>query len=60
MTKPPPDLPKEGDRVKLRGKDAIGKLEIVTENNWARVAWDWHFRAPQIVHLYELERLQEA
>jgi hypothetical protein len=56
--KPPPNTPTAvGDFVKLRGREATGRLSEVTGWNWARVAWDDGALAPEMVHLYELERL---
>lgn len=57
MAKPPPNLPSVGDRAKWRGKDATGTVKAIGEGNWTQVEWDWHHRAPQVVHLHELEKI---
>lgn len=56
MAKEPPDLPEVNDRVKLRGRDAVGILRQINARNWARIEWDVPGSAPRICHLYELEK----
>lgn len=53
--KAPSNLPTIGDRVKLRGRQNIGKLQRVDDRNWSWVDWDGE--GPIICHLHELERL---
>lgn len=56
MSKPPPDIPKRGDRVRLRGKGNIGVLRKMNDaSKWATVEWDDF--GPRIVHLFELEKV---
>lgn len=56
MSKKPFDIPKEGDRVKLRGREPTGIISnINSTNNWTKVKWD--DKGPLICHLYELERI---
>lgn len=67
MRKPPADLPKEGDRVRLKGRHnfGIGVInDINPENNWVSIDWDsagsfGHSggNTPRICHLYELEKV---
>lgn len=60
MAKAPPNLPKVGDDVKLRGRLSFGRLVSLNEGNlWARVDWDPTVAAqcPKLCHLYELERV---
>jgi hypothetical protein len=55
MAKSPKDLPKVGDRCKLRGRDAVGTVQVISERNWTYVTWDENVKAPLICHLHELE-----
>ncbi len=56
MSKPPLNLPKRGDRVRLRGRAHIGWLrKMDDETKWATVEWD--DGGPKIVHLHELEKV---
>lgn len=59
MSKPLPNTPSIGDRVKLRGKGVCGKLQHVSATNWAIVHWDVFKAGPGIVHLHELERINQ-
>lgn len=63
MAKSPPNLPVEGDRVKLRGREAVGRLVQVStidippiHSQWANVKWDSGCKGPSVCHLYELEK----
>ncbi len=56
MTKPPPNIPKVGDRVKARGRDITGQLLKVDDRHWAHVQWD-HNSGPRVCHLHELEKI---
>jgi hypothetical protein len=58
MSKAPKNLPEVGERVKLRGRTATGKMVALSERGWADVEWDAEHTAPVICHLHELERLQ--
>lgn len=61
LKKQPPNTPRVGDRVKLRGKAATGVLNFVNVNLWSTVKWDegvdLGLGAPRIVHLFELEKI---
>lgn len=58
MAKTPPNLPSEGDRVKLRGYKQQGKLiKLNPQRLWCKVEWDLPVRMPEICHLYELEKI---
>lgn len=57
ITKLPPNIPSIGDRVKLRGRTAIGKLEFFNERKWCQVIWDEPYAGPTLVHLNELEKI---
>lgn len=57
MSKPPPNLPDIGDRVKLRGQNPRGVLEFFDNRKWAQVRWDEAFVGPALVHLHELEKI---
>lgn len=57
MSKPPPNTPAIGDRVKLRGQNPRGVLEFFDNRKWAQVQWDEAFAGPALVHLYELEKI---
>ena len=63
MAKPPSNLPSEGDKVKLRGRNAIGRLTHISTvdippifSQWANVKWDEGNKGPTVCHLYELEK----
>jgi hypothetical protein len=49
--------PAVGDRVRLRGRKAVGTIKSVDDRLWCWMEWDrdWTSTAPKIVHLYELE-----
>lgn len=57
MSKPPKNLPDEGDKCTLRGKHPyIGQvISIDKENDWTTVDW-FGSSGPKICHLYELEK----
>jgi hypothetical protein len=55
--RPPPNTPEVGDRCKLRGREATGKLISIGDRQWASVEWDTVKAGPRIVHLFELERI---
>lgn len=61
MPRPIKSLPTEGDRVKLRGRDAVGVLHKLggPERKWASVRWDVKLSAPGLVHLHELEIINQ-
>lgn len=59
MSKPPPNVPSIGDRVRMRGRNSVGELMRVNDRNWATVRWDTDVfvpPGPDIVHLHELEK----
>jgi len=59
--KKPTDLPREGDRVRLRGRGITGTVRDIHPQvkTWTWVDWDDCKTGPLIVHLYELEKLDE-
>lgn len=57
--RPPPNTPRVGDRVRLRGREPTGTLRGVNpENQWSRVEWDRNGEGPRLCHLYELEKIE--
>ena len=57
MSKPPPNLPSIGDRVRRRGQPGTGRLVDTDDRLWAKVEWDGH--GPMICHLHELEKIND-
>lgn len=58
MSKPPPNTPATGDRVKLRGRNAVGTLRQLDRSTlWSHVQWDDGLEGPSVVHLHELEKI---
>lgn len=55
--KGPSNQPAIGDRVRLRGRPAIGTIETINKLNWVHVKWTGE-GGPILVHLYELEKLR--
>lgn len=58
MAKAPPNTPKKGDRVFLRGRPGRAGMMLKwdTETRWCTVQWD-DGGGPHIAHLFELERV---
>jgi hypothetical protein len=56
VKRPPPNLPTEGDRAKLRGRERCGQVDYITPSNWCKVTWD-DGQGPKLCHLHELERI---
>lgn len=56
MAKREANLPKAGDRVRLKGRAPRGQLASVTALKWCRVKWDDGYQGPMLVHLQELEK----
>lgn len=54
----PSNLPAEGDRCRLRGKTATGRVAAIrADNRWTRVEWDADQTGPLVCHLFELEKV---
>lgn len=70
MAKAPKNLPEEGDRCCLRGRDALGYVRWIDKAiNWSAIWWDENTnheitgpsigrKHPVICHLYELEKIE--
>lgn len=58
MSKPPPNVPATGERVKLRGHAVTGTLRQLDRSTlWSHVQWDEGMEGPGTVHLHELEKI---
>lgn len=59
MARAPQNLPAEGDRCRLRGRQCTGTVGSVNARNWTLVVWDGsENEGPKICHLYELEKIE--
>lgn len=47
------------DKVRLRGRIQEGYLRRLENVNWAIVDWTSEEKGPIIVHLYELEKIDD-
>lgn len=59
--KRPLNLPNVGDSIRFRPNGYLGTLKtLLLPYNWATVEWKEPFIGPKIVHLFELEKLEES